>query len=914
MLSQIGVGSSPEPYPYPYVTKLNLNYANVAANNANISTPSTNFNAWTPVQFFTNAAIRLLRSRAEFVNSGLCTNGTIYIPIYPTNFYTPSVHRMLQLAANIYDASTNHAYYTSLDFPSVFRPTFGKTVTGPNTIIYINGYTNVDAVLTSSDVFNQPADLRRPAVVASLPSGGPFLTNIYGIPYVIGVKYGLPSFNNFTMVPVVQVTRSIQLIKPTLTAQLSDPGWQTNISYQIGISNVFAASCWNSYLSTFSNSTVLVYATNEMTMTLWLTNDINLINPGVTNITITNISGYANTTNLFYSNTWAGRPASLFNPATPIAPSFRRILLSGTNFLNNVYVQRIPVNLNANGPGNGLYPPTPRNYIPGWSLIITNRLRVILQDQTTGRLLDYVQLGGVGQMNGMDSFEDINGDLQNFTFARNNSGSPFPFLPDPLGRYSVWTTNAVSTTNNTPRGIYNQLIISAYSNSVPNSVWMGKTPGQVSAEVYPFDVFIGKNATTYSAIAAYTPTTKYTNVFTWSANDPLVHYQATDLNDFTKYWVSNNLVRSLATNTLGTITTVSNDPSLLPGSLSTNVQRVSTSHYLPWTSSAATGPLSLSTTNLAFKDPLITQSDDWQFPTNKFPNIGWLGRVHRGTPWQTVYLKSSPVADANIINHTAVVTYPNGVSVTNTYANHASWEYWSGNSTCWPGGTNESDASISEPTNDWKILDLFTTAPNENASRGQLSVNQGGTAAWAAVLDGVIIVSNNVATNYHIIDPSDFLTISGTNTPTVNFIASAINLQRQSPNYSNGVFTSVGDILSVPQLTVASPYLDTTHPALLNDNVYERIPQQILSLLRVGTPRYVIYAYGQSLKPADRSIYQGSGPYFGMCTNYQITGEVVTRTVVRFEPANSAVVSYPPLSPVGAMRPVVESFTVLPPE
>jgi hypothetical protein len=41
--------------------------------------------------------------------------------------------------------------------------------------------------------------------------------------------------------------------------------------------------------------------------------------------------------------------------------------------------------------------------------------------------------------------------------------------------------------------------------------------------------------------------------------------------------------------------------------------------------------------NLSFKDPLVRGSDDWDFPTNKFPGIGWLGRVHRGTPWQTVY-------------------------------------------------------------------------------------------------------------------------------------------------------------------------------------------------------------------------------------------------------------------------------------
>src|SRR6202000_3039967 len=48
--------------------------------------------------------------------------------------------------------------------------------------------------------------------------------------------------------------------------------------------------------------------------------------------------------------------------------------------------------------------------------------------------------------------------------------------------------------------------------------------------------------------------------------------------------------------------------------------------------------------NIALKDPDVTQSTDWDFMTNKFPSLGWLGRVHRGTPWQTVYMKSPLMA------------------------------------------------------------------------------------------------------------------------------------------------------------------------------------------------------------------------------------------------------------------------------
>ena len=42
-------------------------------------------------------------------------------------------------------------------------------------------------------------------------------------------------------------------------------------------------------------------------------------------------------------------------------------------------------------------------------------------------------------------------------------------------------------------------------------------------------------------------------------------------------------------------------------------------------------------------------------------------------------------------------------------------------------------------------------------------------------------------------------------------------------------------------------------------------------------------AYGQSLQPAPNSIVTAGGPFFGLCTNYTITAEQVTRTVVEIE-------------------------------
>ena len=123
---------------------------------------------------------------------------------------------------------------------------------------------------------------------------------------------------------------------------------------------------------------------------------------------------------------------------------------------------------------------------------------------------------------------------------------------------------------------------------------------------------------------------------------------------------------------------------------------------------------------------------------------------------------------------------------------------------------------------------------------------------------------------------------------------------RSSTNF-NGRFRHLGDILAVPELTTNSPFV-TGQSGNVSDEINERIPQQIMSLLRLGDqPRFVIYAYGQSLKPADHSIVQSAG-YVGMCTNYQITGETAIRAVVRIEgaPTNT--------------HAVVESFNALPPD
>jgi hypothetical protein len=76
----------------------------------------------------------------------------------------------------------------------------------------------------------------------------------------------------------------------------------------------------------------------------------------------------------------------------------------------------------------------------------------------------------------------------------------------------------------------------------------------------------------------------------------------------------------------------------------------------------------------------------------------------------------------------------------------------------------------------------------------------------------------------------------------------------------------------------------------------------------------VVYAFGQSLKPADRSIVT-TPSFYNLCTNYQITGEFASKTVLRLEEMPPVQVSRRGTEPPAQrLRAVVESYSVLPME
>jgi hypothetical protein len=125
---------------------------------------------------------------------------------------------------------------------------------------------------------------------------------------------------------------------------------------------------------------------------------------------------------------------------------------------------------------------------------------------------------------------------------------------------------------------------------------------------------------------------------------------------------------------------------------------------------------------------------------------------------------------------------------------------------------------------------------------------------------------------------------------------SPYGINNQRTNYPNGIFHKVGDILGAAALTTNPNGFLGGYAARYSDEIVERIPQQTLSLLRVGEPQFVIFAWGQSLKPTGQP-YLGTGPNYGIYTNYQITGECLTRTVCHLVHTNG-------------LKMVVDSFNV----
>jgi len=1039
-----------------------FNYVNVYYTN----NPAIVQQVWWPNYGFvyTNAGFMVETNRT---NGGGISLSVTNIPLYPFSYYSGEVHRLLQFAANLYDATT--APTAAPAYPTLFRPHFAFQTNGwpSNDFVRIAGYTTneTDTALLGLPVYDLNDPDSRMAMytngtVAATGEGFHQLCLVSGTPVIIGAKKGYPNFNEFGAQTVFSVTRKLEFVKTNATNFAIGAVTQTNQSLIIALTNIYGLEAWNSYARRNPPLVPLPYP-RDLQLDISLTSYVVLTNEF--GPVYTNLTNYTVTTNIA-ANTWGG--FSSFNPA----PSFKGFFFTGIPVLaatparGYAYATNFPA---LPGLTNGFLPasPTPTgpsafgrsNGFPELKLgvVISNQLRYALSEPANNRVVDFVTLNNLTF--GADLASAL--PLTNGTAA--DAAARFWYPTPYITNRSLFDRTL---------GISNQIALCLDTNVTALSTnqwrqWSLNTP--VLREIDRFRRFLGlptvtpvnqlpSPATTIQS--PFNPTRVVVIAKSWEANDPLVHYTSRDLMDpFRPNSSDQTTPLPLPIGSLPSPGTVFQAGfGFVNGRFVGYTNGGLNFYYQPWGRSVdnnnprfqnlASLPNYYTLASPAYdqrlKDAGIFNSDQWDFPQRKFANLGWIGRVHRGTPWQTFNLKSdSP--------------------------NPTNWFYWA----------HSSDTS---PTNDWRLVDIFTTAINAGATRSLLSVNQTNHAAWAAALGGTLVLSNNgpfivaptpaspnpvitpqtpqfasivgdfttglinakhrvpmwnVAASYsagdvvsYAIGPyggaSNYVAVAGTNQSQNPFLQNSAgnygywtnvpfwnnttiysvnqlvvyagvpyfallpgsgNPSPPNPTYwqpyQSRSFNHVGKVLTTHQLSTLSPYLnigqawnggayaqgarvywqgwyyqamratplgvppnpylDMRSPYVRNNAIWlpldiarnggitdcisdvfvERIPQQTLGLLTLEpSPRVAIYAYGQSLKPAERGIYvggAGAGAFSGMATNYQITGEFASRTVLRLEGLPEPGLLPRPL-PAGAPpqfqpRVVIESHKFLPP-
>jgi hypothetical protein len=467
--------------------------------------------AGNPLGFFTTVADKMLRSTFQF--------GVTNIPVYSNGVYvyTPAVQRLLQLSANLYDASNTNF------FPSVFRPLFAND--GSNDV-FIIGYLQVTNVSGTSDPQLAPPHLISDLLLFNQPftpiydnSG---FVNVYGVPWIIGVKKGLPNFNQFYMLNTVQVTRKLGMTRDSLNPATAT--YITNEMYLIGISNNLGVTFWNSYSNAYPHP-VTVYASDIVSETL---TNVFYRWSLITNLTTGGPApGSGVVINPWPSSQWSG----VVPNAVPNVNSFMNA--------NWAVLFQSPLEYDWNTGNFDLNPPVwqtttlQSKELPQFGLLITNYLQAYILDGSN--IIDYVQLNGPVSVGGL------------------NQALADPDYPEANRIYYQWSTNVLPSSISTPRGVMNQIFISGH----PSTSEGGTTPsnmmppgGQWATTATPMGVTTPAAEAAYfngffvpsfqyqgqtyvndqlSIQAPYTPSRTVYSSFLLQANDPLVHYTSSDL-------------------------------------------------------------------------------------------------------------------------------------------------------------------------------------------------------------------------------------------------------------------------------------------------------------------------------------------------------------------------------------------------
>jgi hypothetical protein len=752
--------------------------------------------------FFTNVASRLLSSQLNL--------DATHIQIYPTNQYTPSVHRLFQVAANVYESTSTNR------FPSVFRPLFSRDADGFGTNLFITGFTKVDSVTGPTD-----SQLALPVEVALLAETNILVldlpVNVYGVPWIIGARKGLPNFNKFDLESAFQLARKLQVTRESTNDvfPFNPSHYSFNQMCYLSLSNQFGLEYWNSYSNPYTGS-VAIYVRDTLAHAV-LTNDEGFtadfpVFPVAGSIEIPNGNidiwpGYNPATDPFGSLQSFQIP--LNTNVTVITGSMYRFNVGGNveepGHIGPYLTTNLTLPYEANVTFNGQ--PNPQ---PHWRLITSNEIQVFMLDTSVvpNRVIDYVQLAGP------DNVRDLTSEI----IANYDA----PVVSTVPSGSQLWNTNFLNGNGfSIPIGLLSQIGVSigSYAIAPASGTWGQTSPTLIANEIAGFAAFFGFTPpppfgpgevqaiaaaqVTNAMQAPFTPMATVVEHISWQANDPLVHYLASDLN-----WlgavVSDRNVDSLT----------NNNPNGTLGALN--------QHYMPWGGNPLFIGFDKNPYDLALKDPLVRASDDWNFPTNQFLSGEWLGRVHRGTPWQTIYLKSP-----NVLQELQIAG-----GVTN-YTGTNAWMTWTGDA-------NTTDAVAMAPVQDGHEASLLAYIMNTKPFQSLFPVNSPKPNAWFRVLNGLTALTNitldNPITFGGATAQFDTLVIRP-HSPQTELIANAIESARAGQ--PGGVFHDVGDILVVPQLSDESPFLNWNDTAQqehgITDEAYEIIPSQLLPLLRADS-------------------------------------------------------------------------------
>lgn len=710
-------------------------------------------NTDSPLGFFTNLASRLLQAE---LNRELT-----HIQVHPTNQYTPAVHRLLQVTANLYDATTNRYNLSPPYLPSVFRPIFRRQ----GNAVFISGYQEVHATTGWSDpVFALPLNLSNPVDVNNLPDGADSAVNVYGVPWIIGARKGFPNFNEFAMSSTFAMARKLEIQR--ITPSQKGMNGTMRMKYLLNLTNVLGIELWNSYSIDFPRDLEVAV---QLDMAMVLTNDHGMV-PYEFHMPEPIARVFS-----IPANTWSGYSTtnSFFIPLLTNVP----FLPESTYLMATKTFSQDPNLPFENGQG---FP------YPRWGFSSTNRVRAIIRDTATGRIIDYVQLDA------LDGRRDLSEEVL-------TGGYSFDVSPTTARwREEMWKTNRPPSIFLPYQGITNQILasIGSYGNPPAPGTWenygtFGVAAGEtVQSVIEAFRLFyLGlPGNTNLVAQVPFTPIARYKQHLRWQANDPLAHSLTADLT----YMDWSNGVQFVSLK--------------LPLPVPTNLGYLN-NRYRPWGGNPAYDPAyDANAYNLAIKDPLVSSSDRWLFPNAEPLSIPMLSHVHRGTPWQTIYLKANAIQDTT-------------------------WRNWTGN-------YDADDAQHTQPLRDGLLVSLINSLINTNHPHRLVSVNEPNTNVLLATFDGIVALTNATPNGEPVVMTAD--------SPQAAVFAEAIRVARA--NQPNQRFTNLESVLAIRELSVASPWLDLSSSTALrqrtSDEAYETVAAQFLERLRPDSVGFISQTNG----------------------------------------------------------------------